>query len=83
MINHHRMINRGCYAVTAWLLVGCNAPPPATMADAAAPDDGMSQALNMRLVGRTTCRRGPPISRSCTPMTTDAFSSSATILANP
>ena len=52
MINLHRIINRCCYAVTAWLLVGCNAPPPATMADAAAPDDGMPQALNMRLVGR-------------------------------
>ncbi len=50
--DHIRTTKCGCYAAMAWLLVGCNAPPPATMADAAAPDDGMPQALNMRLVGR-------------------------------
>ena len=47
-----RTMKCGCYATAACVLVGCNAPPPATMADAAAPDDGMPQALNMRLVGR-------------------------------
>ncbi len=56
MMNLNHKIKCGCYAVAACLLVGCNAPPPeppaTPMADAATPDDGMPQALNMRLVGK-------------------------------
>ena len=51
----NRKSNYGCFAAVAWLLAGCNAPAPetaTTMADFAAPDDGMPQALNMRLVGQ-------------------------------
>lgn len=49
-MNLNRAINCGCYAAAAWMLVGCNEPtdpPTATIVE-----NGMPQALNMRLVGR-------------------------------